>query len=408
MFRIKQKQIKLTLFSNSSELSSNSSETFSFKMPKVNYKNFKKENVVFGKTEECKTSDATGKQIVYYRIPISYRYETPRADGTMATSLGPLYIEGPIEKSRGPNKKEFDKGGSIKEQWSIITKYDLENEEHLAFVNRDPRNGKPFGTIHNLVIACANEVFERGDEVKINDCATEDEMLRNKFYYPMKWTLGKGALPVPGENPAGIWKLFRYGKEGRVNETSFYLPIDGGKRIDWSMIENTQIEHMPVFKVDNITIASGRPTIKIEMASSVIHNISSSRSNNIQEDTIKEVVAKDPLMEARLREQIRQLEEALAATKVANNATATVANPVPANLTPQQEENKDVPEIKIVEKPVIPGISEISSEMTQPQTKTETDTLPLPPPITDLKSALNSSAGTVSFPPGFPNVSLPF
>jgi len=375
---------------------------------KVNYKNFKKENVHFGKTEEATASDASGKKVVYYRIPVQYKYEVQRADGSVGYSLGPLYIQGPREKSRGPVCKEFDK----KQRWSVFTKYDLTNEEHFAFVNRDPRLGKPFGTIHNLVIACANLVFERSDEVKINDCANEDEMLRNKFHYPLYWTLGKGALPVSGENPASNWKLFRYGKEGRVNETSFILPIDGGKKIDWSMIEGTQIDHVPVFRVDNITIAGGKPTIKIEMASSVIYDIISSGSAKLQEDTIKEATESDPMLEARMRENIRQLQEA----RLAKGGPANTSNPAeektPSNPVPQIVESNPVPV-------VIPGMADVEvairAQSTAPPTPEKTielpaaapiSVLPLPAPAKDLNSMLNSGAGMISLPT-LPNISLP-
>lgn len=357
---------------------------------KVNYKDFKSENIVFGKTEECNTSDASGKKIVYYRIPIMYKYEVKRNDGTTTYPTSNLYIEGPKEKSRGPTKKEFEKNGSMKEQYSILTKYDLGNEDHLAFVNRDPRNGKPFGTIHKLVMACAQLVYDRGKEVNINDCMDENEMLRNKFYYPMKWTLERG-LPT-GENPAGIWKLFRYGKEGHVNETSFYLPIDGGKKVDWSMIEGTQIDHQPVFRVDNITIAGGKPTIKIELASSVIYDIASGGPQKIQEDTIKQATSADPLLEARLREQIRQLEEALASTKVSKSPTA-VSGSIALQQVVGSEEVRMLPPTRV--------------EPAQSQAKPEPEVLPLPlpAPVNDLKSMLNS-APVINIP-GLPSINLP-
>lgn len=368
---------------------------------KVNYRDFKPENIIFGKVDKAETKDPTGKPIVYFRIPITYKYEVRRPDGSVTSSISNLYIEGPREKSRGPTKKEFEKNGAMKEQYSILTKYNLEDDDHSAFVNRDPRSGKPFGTIHKLSMACAQYVYDHGSEVGINDCFDENEMLRNKFYYPMKWKLEKG-MPVPGENPAGIWKLFRYGKADRTYETSFVLPIEGGKKVDWKMIEGCQIDHQPVFKIDNITIAGGKPTIKIEVASSVIYDISESTSQSMQDDTIKQAQQADPLLEARLRDQIRKLEEALASSKVSTGAgtgDVPVVPTIPTNPVPM-----GIPGIPA---PVVSTLPKMESPA-----PVKTETLPLPPPLPEpvssdpLKAMLSSGPGLVGLP-GLPKVSLP-
>jgi hypothetical protein len=93
-----------------------------------------------------------------------------------------------------------------------------------------------------------------------------------------------------------------------------------------------------VFKVDNITIAGGRPSIKIEVASSVVYDITGSAGPNLQEDTIAEA-AKDSHVTAKLLEKIKELESAL-------NTKATVSDV------------KDTPAAPVTETPlVIPGIS---------------------------------------------------
>lgn len=311
---------------------------------KVNYKDFNPANIVPGKTDSFEATGEDGKPIKYFRIPIMYNYEVKKSDGSVGYARSELFIEGPRERSRGPATREFAQGGKMKTVHSIITRYDLNNDEHYKFINRD--NAKP-GTIHKLAMGCCQIVYDRGSEVGINDCPHPD-MMMYKLHYPVKWKLEKG-LPVPGENPAGLWKLFRYGKEPYIKETNFYLPIDGGKRIDWSMISNTDIDHIPVFKVDNITIAGGRPSIKIELSSSVVFDIIASGSVNMQKDIIEQA-SQDPAVEARLREQIRQLEEALAATKVAKPESPKASTP--AQLQVNTTEVKTVPEIPIA----LPGL----------------------------------------------------
>jgi hypothetical protein len=315
---------------------------------KVNYKDFNPANIVAGKTESFEATGEDGKPIKYFRIPILYNYEIKKSDGSVGYARSELYIEGPRERSKGPATKEFTQGGRTKTIHSIITRYDLNNDNHYSFISRDA--AKP-GTIHKLAMGCCQIVYDRGSEVGINDCPHPD-MMMYKLHYPVKWKLEKG-LPIPGENPAGLWKLFRYGKEPYVKETSFFLPIDGGKKVDWSMIANAEIDHLPVFKVDNITIAGGRPSIKLELASSVIYDIITSGSVNMQKDTI-DSASKDPVLEARLRDQIRQLEEALAATKVASAAPAP-AQPVPVAAP--------APAIPIA----LPGLSTVSVPVPVPE-----------------------------------------
>jgi hypothetical protein len=54
---------------------------------KVSYLNFKPENVIFGKysAEKSKPDAKTGNVVTYYRIPIQYRYEVKKADGSIVS-----------------------------------------------------------------------------------------------------------------------------------------------------------------------------------------------------------------------------------------------------------------------------------------------------------------------------------
>lgn len=298
---------------------------------KVKYSDFDPSRIIFGKTDEANATGQDGKPIKYFRIPIQYLYEITSADGRKTNVKSDLYIEGPKEMSRGPQSKTYAEKGN-KVVHSVFTKYDLSNPEQHAFINRDAVNP---GTIHKLCLRCCEEVFERGGDLGIGNCFSVENMLA-MLHYPVKWTLEKGR-PVPGENPAAIWKLFRYGKD-YVRETDFLLPINGGQKIAWDMISGSRIEHQPVFKVDNITIAGGRPSIKIEMASSVVYDIVSGGGPNLQEDTIAEA-SKDTHVTAKLLEKIKELETALATKAKVDDKPTETAPAVPAAA------------------PVIPGIT---------------------------------------------------
>jgi len=376
---------------------------------KVRYDNFKPENLKFADPEPCEANGPGGSKIVYFRIKFTYDYEIQRADGSMGTVNGPLYIEGPKENSRGPSSKQLEKSGKMQEQWSIMTKYDLTNPEHFAFVNRDTRDGKQSGTIHKLVMACAENVFKNRKKVNQNDCEDTRDVFK-KFHYPLLWELD-GGVPT-GKDPAGFWKLFRYtGKSGSVNETSFILPIDGGKKLDWSQLEGTQMEHMPVFKVENITIAGNKPTIKMELASSIVLDIKDRGSTNLQEDTMNELSA-NPQVMARLRQLEAELAEAKkAAAKPASPAKAlTVLDQIPGM---SNEQNLPAIEKVTISQPVEPVKPEPVIEAPKSLISLPADILPLPTktetiasPNAGLSAMVSSGAGTLPLPV-LPNINLP-
>jgi hypothetical protein len=322
---------------------------------KVKYNDFNPANVVFGKTEEANATGQDGKPIKYFRIPIQYNYEVTTSDGRKTLVKSGLYIEGPKETSRGPQSKVYPEKGN-KVVHSIFTKYDLTNPEQFSFINRDDVNP---GTVHKLCLKCCEEVFNRKGEVQVS-CRILDSM-QDLLHYPVKWTLGNDGRPT-GENPAAIWKLFRYGKD-YTRETDFILPVNGGQKIAWDMISTSRIQHQPVFKVDNITIAGGRPSIKMEVASSVVYDIISSTGPNLQQDTIAEA-SKDSHVTSKLLEKIKELESALA-TK--------------ANVT-DNKETKDTTPAPVVDTPlVIPGISvQITPPAPAPVVSIPVESMPAP------------------------------
>ncbi len=343
---------------------------------KVKYSDFDPSRIIFGKTDEANATGQDGKPIKYFRIPIQYNYEITMNDGRKTSTKGPLYIEGPKETSRGPQTKIYAEKGN-KEVHSVFTKYDLTNPEQHTFINRDAINP---GTIHKLCLRCCDEVFERSGDLGIGNCFSAENMLA-MLHYPVKWTLEKGK-PVPGENPAGIWKLFRYGTPPNIRETSFILPVNGGQKISWDMIKESRIQHQPVFKVDNITIAGGRPSIKIEMASSVIHDIMEGSGPNLQADTIAEA-SKDEYVTAKLLEKIKELEAAIgnkSAPVVSSNDTAAPASTDSGIMV------SNVP-VKVETPLVIPGIVQQTPD---PAPVVQSVSVPEPVVPATLASIINS------------------
>jgi hypothetical protein len=288
---------------------------------KVSFRDFDPSKLVFEKTDE-KSTTANGQTITYYIISIKYNYDVVSSDGRVTIAKGPLFIEAPKMKSRGPNKKSYEDKG--KDVWSCFTRYDLSNPEHAQFVERT--TGKEPGTLHKLCMGCCKEVFQRGRELKLS--SRNVDAVLDLMHYPVLWKMDMGE-PIPGENPASIWKLMRYGKEPNVRETAFYLPIDNGRKASWELLSNSNIVHQPLIKVDNITVAGGRPSIKMEIFSSVIYDIIESGPENLQQQTI-ESAAKDADT-LKLLERIKELEGKLGSTSVSGGGSAGMSNdPEPA------------------------------------------------------------------------------
>jgi hypothetical protein len=374
----------------------------------VRYDQFKPQNLKFSDPEPCEAKGPGGATIVYFRIKFNYEYEITKADGSIGTVTGPLYIRGPRESSKGPSVKNMEKSGKMQEQWSIMTQYDLKNPAHLAFVNRDTRNGQEAGTIHKLVMTCAEHVFKNKKKVGLNDCEDIRDTFK-KFHYPLLWDLD-GGYPT-GKNPAGFWKLFRYtSKAGKPIQSSFMLE---DQELAWDHLDGAQIDHIPVFKVENITIAGGKPTVKVELASSAVLSIKDRSAVNLLGDIDNDLTAEE-------KEERRKAKE-----KYASSASTNVAKPVspkttsgliaaipPVDGTPlQTQQNLSKP--VDIDAPITNNLAALSVAETKPAVASSfslpSDILPMPKsePNAALNAMASSTAGTLPLPV-LPNISLPF
>lgn len=360
---------------------------------KVSYKDFKIENMIFGKEEESTTTDNAGNKIKYYRIPIQYNYDIVGDNGQIFKSRGELCIEGPEEISRGPQTSEFkNKNTGVVEKTvhSILTQYDLSKQDHYDFVNRTD------GTIHKLYMKCVNYVFQNKGAVGITS-RSEDGMM-DLFYYPIKWKIDdKTNEPVPGVNPAGIWKLFRYGKANYTKETAFYM-VGAGTKIPWEMISHNKIKHKPLFRVSNITIAGSRPTLKIDVLSSVVLDILPGEGPNKQQDVINSVSADSEIV-AKLKETLRQKEAELEKTR------EQLSN---VSLIPPSVENQEVPQLVIapVQPLVVPGIVAQTPAAVLPTPVAIAPPAPVPAPVS-LESLVATPPPMVAPPLPIPGLNIP-
>lgn len=276
---------------------------------KVHFKDFDSTKIIFGKIDE-KTIDAGGVSVKYWEIPILYAYPNGK---------GPLYIQGPKETSRGPKSMSFIEkikdelgnmvakpGAKEKITHSVITKYDMTNPDHREFINYSRETP---GTIHKICMSCAKFLLDHDNDIPVLKGCEDVKDMMQKLNRPVKWDIERGVLKE-GENPGAIWKLFKYSKDSYTNETSFYLPIGEGQKVSWKMIENSKIEHTPLFRVNRITVAGSKFSVKMEMYSSVIKDILPLGGPNMQNDVIAEA-AKDTEHVAKLLAIIEEQRAAL-------------------------------------------------------------------------------------------------
>ena len=369
---------------------------------KVSYLNFKPENVIFGKysAEKSKPDAKNGNVVTYYRIPVQYRYEVKKVDGSIVPAISDLFIEGPLEKSRGPKEKMVDEGKFVT---SVYTQYDLTNDEHRKFVNYD--DNYP-GTIHSLILAACKNILSIANDVGMNKCDDERDVLK-AFHYPIKWTLEKGR-PALGKNPGGVWKLFRYGKEPNVMETQFILPIDKGRKISWDLLRNTNIEHKPLYRINSITIASERPSIKIDLYSSVVYNITPRGANDMQDDLIEEA-AQDSGLTERLRQQLKLAEEASGHLSDAVKPPSPVASQM-SQITAVMNTATSVVKETPVEQIVVPVIMAPAPAPAPQIVQTIPAPVFVPPPIIEAPQIILPPAPvvpTIIEAPVIPGLSLP-
>jgi hypothetical protein len=351
---------------------------------KVSFRDFDPARVIFDKIDGKTTKDSNGTDIKYFIINLKYKYEVNGRD-----VVDRLYIEGPKLKSRGPQNKTYeDKGRSV---WSIYNRFDISDPDQLDFINTD--NNKP-GTMHRLARKCCEFVFNNKKDLGNPKGSNPDVMVTDVMHYPIRF---QDNDMTGMTNPSAIFKLMRYGKDpANMKEASFILPINGGKKIDWSMISDSNIIHVPLLKVDNITVAGGHPTIKMELVSSVIHEIVSGGSENLQKDTVEKANV-SPEAAAALEARLKEMEAKLAAM------TAAASKP-----SPLESAAASAPPVVPTSPDQIPGLPSV---VVSPPVVRQEYVAPTPPPVVPSLDAVLSAAPslpslptTMDLPSGLPNL----
>jgi hypothetical protein len=342
---------------------------------KVKFCDFDPSRLIFGKIDE-KSTISNGQTIKYYIVPMQYMYEVTTSTGEKRDVKDSLYIEAPKIKSRGPQNKVYeDKNRSV---WSIYSRFDLSDSNQLAFVSTSKETP---GTMHGLALKCAEFIFNNKKDLNIK-CSSLDSMI-DLMHYPIRWP--DNDLESK-DNPSAVFKLMCYGKDPKnLKKTSFIVPIDGGKNIPWEVIMESSIIHEPLLKFDNMTIASGRPSIKYEMVSSIIHEILPAGGENLQQDTLENATkdANTVMLEARIKE----LETRLASNSIVSkeqlfNAPAST----PATIPSSPAEIPGLMSTHLVKEAVVP---------------------PTPEPVAPAVPALSMDSILNSAPPAPPIPGLP-
>jgi hypothetical protein len=289
---------------------STSSNTSSSSNPKINFKDFNPEflaKTTAEKKEPKSTPGSSNSIPAYHVVPILYNYGTIEKP-----NLCTLQIEGPkFTTNQGLVDKEF--GGRIVN--SIPTKLSPTDPEHTAFIEFAEKLDQ---ALCNLIDH--NKTMLGMPKFKKND---PEDKYKPFLYYP-KDKITKEL--IAGGTPSIYFKAF----DLKFIKTRFMIPVYNpsskfeedrlvGKDLSWDEVRNVQMDFIPLFAVDSLSVVKGEAGIRSRLISAVVTKITSVTSVNNQMDTIKSLVSTDSSFLERIMSDYNKLvskkEEELTITK---------------------------------------------------------------------------------------------
>lgn len=220
----------------------------------------------------------------FYNI-IPLMYNTGTAENPI---LSDLQLEGcELVSTLGIQAKPGQQG---RMDYSILAKFDLNNQDHLRMVE------------------CLNDLFEgcayiletiKGTVKMFNFKASMAEAtgLKHPVYKPRDEVTGD---VIPGRAPSIYFKLFKRGKPP-VMEQTLFTDLEGNP-IPWELLEGVELKFIPLLHVKRMYVGGGKASIQMEMLSAVVTSVKARGTFTNQTDTIN-----------RLRKARPDLQESVAA-----------------------------------------------------------------------------------------------
>ncbi len=246
----------------------------------VNYTEFDAEKL-FASTPE--TKQIPGQSSTYQQLPLLYNYgtnEEPLMDA--------LYLEGPkLKSTQGISAKMFNG----KEVHSIGVRFPEADPEALAFLQ----------ALGQLYVRTAQLLMHNKQQglVKIDiNQQTLPGLYKDPVYRPKDPLTGE---ILPGRT-ASIYHKLNATNYGRTLFTDLQ-----GEKIEWSLLENAEIEFIYLVHISSIYIGGGKASLQMKMESAVVLSVVGAGSVTRQGSTIEAVVAQDPGLRDKVKEQIAKL-----------------------------------------------------------------------------------------------------
>lgn len=334
---------------------------------KVNWKDFNPSNLIELSPTTHKTKDkVTGQEIVYYDIPLHYRYTIlnpavpmiadltdPEPDNNKKRKIqDPNYfvlhpdakptiqvvqelnIELPrVRSPRGLMKSTKNSGGYTKWQYWVL--FQLANEETRKFLARDDLGdevelGFPNGACHLLYQVMIAMVFKHKGAIGQAE-RREERDIRSICEYPVYWPRDKiTGKVIKDKDPSQFFGLFNYENSGSRTP----IMLANGKVLDWELCQNAETEFIPLWNIKAIRLATGKARLFGQLHSCVVTDIKPASAESGQMDTI-EGFAGDAALQSKLDEQLAALKVAFVASKadaIKKKEEAAAAQPAAAAL----------------------------------------------------------------------------
>lgn len=217
--------------------------------------------------------------VKFYEQKLFYNYGTE----TQAVIQEPL-IEGPLMKSSGikirdNGKKTSKKGIEYHDvKYSMMATFCLDREDLRE------ETQECLKILHdNVYLGCARALAPFKGKVGLHHFDPEhpEAALRDFVYWPRN---DEGEI-IKGKNP-NIWLDFElYGQHKTV------ITDLKGQAIDWKLLENKEIELLPLFYFKSVFIGSVKK-IKVSLKSAIVTKIVQSGSETTQTSTLERLNAK--------------------------------------------------------------------------------------------------------------------
>lgn len=308
---------------------------------KIKASEFKSENLVKttadkkeskGKIDPNKPGEIPVSQ-TYFSMPILYRYDVKKSDGSMGQQVAPLLVELPEIYSPAGIYMGKTPDGS-KDTYSILAQFNLNNEEVFKLVDpgqkNEPETGGFFTKLFYAIIAIA---FNGGvQQVPVFGEVESVDLMPGMFKPLIKWDKDPNTKkPIPGKNPSQYLKLMAKGKEGSVlsRRTIFNLPMkdssDNFIALPWDKLVGVEMWFEPLLSFESVWFGGRQASIIYNVQSAIINDFNKIGTVSGQADNLEKKML-DVDKNSALRNKLAALDEAFFRSKMGNIDPKAIEN----------------------------------------------------------------------------------